>query len=135
MYLVKRNQQTVYCFINEKTWENGIRTTADVRNFTHRFYIVIDLKKIHHIEHPPYMFCVFRNTAQFFKTTWKFMKFVEWKFTSYTFIKRHLIFCYINLIKSYSKSKWYQISWDTLYYTNEQLLFFDNAFWSDLAGS
>lgn len=44
------------------------------------------------------------------------VKLVEWKFTSYTFMKMNLTFCEINSIKIYSTSKWYQILWDTLYY-------------------
>lgn len=59
--------------------------------------------------------CVFISKAQFVKNVWMFVKYVEWKFTLYTFLKMHLIFCLINLNKSFLKSKWCQILWDTLY--------------------
>lgn len=59
------------------------------------------------------MCCVFvkkKNKAQLVKM-YKHLT----KITSYTFSKIHLLFCSIILIESYSKRKWYQIFWDTLY--------------------
>lgn len=38
-----------------------------------------------------------------------FVKFFEWKFTTYTFLKMHSIFKNIISVKSYSKSKWCKI--------------------------
>lgn len=59
--------------------------------------------------------CVFKTNAQFVKNLRMFVKFVDWKFTSYTVMEMSFIFCKINFIRSYLKIKWYQILLDTLY--------------------
>lgn len=48
---------------------------------------------------------VFINNAQFVIIVWMLVKFIEWKFTLYTLMKMQMIFCSIDLIKSYWKSK------------------------------
>lgn len=78
------------------------------------------------------IYVVFLKTIliEFVKSLWMFVKFVKWKFTSYTIMRMLFIFCFIILIKSYLKSKCYQIFWDTLYLEALITIFIVIASWT-----
>lgn len=83
----KTTQQAADTFNSEKMWDNGIRVVVIVRNFTHPILTLSLIKKT------SFSFCcVFTNNAQFVRNIWMYVKFVDWKFTSYTVMITPLIF-------------------------------------------
>lgn len=102
------------CSLNrEKIWRNWVRSVAVVKTFLTDLMSSLIKKDV--IRGTLFNFFVFINHTQFVKHLCMFVKFFEWKFTTYTFLKMHSIFKNIISVKSYSKSKWCKIWLGTLY--------------------